>query len=263
MKKWHFLIVVLCFLAFNFSAVAEVKKMTFVCEDKEDFPSLIGNKAELEKVKPGVAVEVLHAVGKKLGINIVVNRVPWKRALELELNNNKVDGLFLASYKKEREAFGAYPMKDGQVDKNRKFSTVTYVFYKLKNSEVKYDGNELKNFNGKIGSPRGYSIVEDLQKKGYTVDESDSTLTDMKKLSLGRVGVVVALELTGDHILEKNPNLSNVIEKITTPLTTKGYYFMLSHQFVKDNPALAEKFWTEIADTSEKNYKNLVNKYLD
>lgn len=256
------IILLLCVLVFILPATAEMKKITFVCEDKEDFPVLMGNSSELAKTKPGVAVEILNMVEKKLGVVIEIKRVPWKRALEIELKNNNADGLFTASYKKEREEFGSFPMKDGQIDKNRKFSNVTYVFYRQKNTSVDYDGTVLNNLKGKIGAPRGYSIVEDLQKKGYAVDESGSTQTDLLKLAKGRIGAVAALELTGDYILKTNPDLNKAVEKISTPISTKGYYFMLSHQFVKDNPELSQRIWTEIAATSSKEYQNLVKKYL-
>lgn len=258
-------LMVLCMISLSTpyaTAMAEEIKMTFACEDKEDFPALIGNSTEIDPVKPGVAVEIIKIVGKKLGISLTFKRVPWKRALEVELGGNNVDGLFTASYKKERETVGRFPMKDGQIDTSRKFSTVTYVFYKKKNSDADYDGKDVKNLKGSIGAPRGYSIVEDLQKKAYAVEESNSTMADLKKLALGRVGLVAALELTGDDILRTNPDLNDSIEKISTPISTKGYYFMLSHQFVKNNPVLAEKIWTEIAETSAKSYFEIMKKYL-
>jgi polar amino acid transport system substrate-binding protein len=256
------IILMVCLFGFNFSAFADVKKMTFMCEDKEDFPALMGNTAEIEKTKPGVAVEILRMAGKKLGVTIEIKRAPWKRALEIDLKNDAVDGLFTASYKKEREEFGSFPMKDGQIDKNRKFSNVTYVFYRQKGTTVDYDGKELKNLKGKIGAPRGYSIVDDLQKKGYQVEESSSTLSDLNKLSKGRIGAVAALELTGEDILKTNPDLAGAVEKISTPISTKGYFFMLSHKFAKENPEFAEKFWSTIAELSSKNYQDLVKKYL-
>lgn len=264
MRSMRFGLITIAYLVlFSASAFAEVKKMTFVCEDKEDFPALMSDGSDMNATKPGVAVEILKTAGKNLGVEIEIRRVPWKRALEIELATNIADGLFPVSFKKEREVFGAYPMKDGKVDESRRFSTLTYSFYRLKNSGTDYDGNELSNLKGKIGAPRGYSIVDDLRKKGYTVEESNSTLSDLKKLSLDRVGAVAALEMSGDYILRANPDLNGSVEKISKPISTKSYYFMLSHGFVKSNPELAEKLWDEIAAISQKNYDVIIKKYLE
>lgn len=254
------MLVVSVFL-FGFTANAGVKELTFVCEDKEDFPFLIGNQSEIDPIKPGVYIEGFGILGEKLGIKIRFRRVPWQRAFEIELKEGRADGLFSASYKKEREDFGIYPMKNGNIDESRRLATSTYVFYRLKGSDTDYDGKELKNLNGNIGAPRGYSVVDDLKKKGYTIRESASTLTDMMNLIEGRVVVVAALELTGDNILKKYAKLNQHIEKIKTPIAIKAYYLMLSKQFVNANPELAEKIWNVVKEIREKNYPELIKKY--
>lgn len=255
----------LFFLAVSVSmAFAEVKEMTFVCGDADDFPYVVGNGPEIDPAKPGVSVDAIKMVTEKMGIKATIIRLPWKRALEIDLQDGKADGAFTASYKKEREVFGVYPSKDGKVDEEKRFSTVKYVFYKKKGTSIDYDGTELKGISGnKIGAPRGYSIVEDLKKKGYDVEETSSTLTDLKKLSLGRVGAVAALEESGDFVLSKNPDLAASIEKIAVPISSKPYFFMFSHQFVKANPEVAEKIWNALVEIREKEYKKLLAKYLE
>jgi polar amino acid transport system substrate-binding protein len=52
-------------------------------------------------------------------IKIIIKRLPWKRAFEGELKTGSADGLFGASYKKEREPFGAYPMNGDKPDESR------------------------------------------------------------------------------------------------------------------------------------------------
>ncbi len=240
----------------------QVKELTFACEDQEDFPNVLGSSEKINPDKPGVAIEVLRLVEKKLNVKINIKRGPWKRILEIDLKTGVVDGVFTASYKPERDAFGAFPKKDGKIDETRRFASVTYSFYKLKNSQVNWDGTTLKNFTASIDAPRGYSIVDDLKKKGYNVEESASTNLGFKKLIANRVSLVAALETTGDHFLSKTSEFNSKIEKVNPPIISKAYYFMLSNQLAQKDPVFAEKFWNAIKEIREKEFKIIIEKYL-
>jgi len=241
---------------------AQVKEITFVCEDQQDFPNVIDSGDQIRSKNPGTAVDVIRLLEKRLNLKINIKRVPWKRALEVELKNGSVDGLFTASYNPAREEFGVYPKKDGKIDESRRYSSTTYNFYKLKGTKIDWDGKELKNFKGSIDAPRGYSIVDDLKKKGLTVEESPSTVTSFKKLQAGRVQLVAALEYSGDNLIETSPEFKGKIEKVQNPIVTKPYYFIFSHQFVKNHPELAEKIWNNLKEIREKELNKIMAKYL-
>ncbi len=241
---------------------SEPTEITLMCEDQEDFPNVLGKTDKVEATNPGVAIELIRLMEKKMGIKINIKRAPWKRALEMELKTGAVDGVFTASYKPEREEFGEYPKKDGKLDESKRYNTITYVFFKAKGAKIDWDGKDLKGFTGTIDAPRGYSIVDDLKKKGYTVEESPSTSVGFQKLVAGRVGLVAALEATGDHTLSKAADVAKKVEKVNPPIVSKSYYFILSHQFVKANPVLAEKFWNTMKEVRDKEYKKILAKYL-
>jgi len=238
------------------------EKLVLSCEDKEEFPNFLGNSTDIDWKNPGIVPEMLKMVEKKVGVKFDFRRTAWKRALEVDLKDNITQGLFTASYKKEREEFGAYPMKDGKADVSKSFYTTTYVFYKAKNSAATWDGKELKNLKGNIGFPRGYSIGADLKDKGYGVEESDYALNDLKKIAAGRIEICAELEMQADNILENNPDLAAKIEKVALPIVNKPYYLMLSKQFISKNPALADKIWTAIGEVRESDYKKLLLKYM-
>lgn len=241
---------------------AEVKEVKFVCEDKETYPDVLGEGSQLDMKKPGVAVETLKMLEGKLGIKVSFVRMPWKRALESELKAGTVDGAFTASYKKEREEFGVYPKtKDGKLDEDRRYGTTAFYFYKLKKANLEWDGKMLKNLKGNIGGTFGYSIVDDLKKMGYGVETSPASLNDMKKIVAGRIDICAALESEGDNLLKKTPEFSAAIEKMEPPIVTKGYYIMLSKQFVEKNPILSEKIWDAIKEIREKNMSEIMDKY--
>jgi polar amino acid transport system substrate-binding protein len=242
---------------------AEVKEVRFMCENIEQFPVYIGNSDIVDWNKPGAGIECVKMLESKLGIKVTVERAPWKRVLDVELKNGTIDGAFSASYKKERETLGAYPMKDGKVDKTRRFHSDTYVFYKLKDANFSWDGKKVSNLKGMVGAPNGYSVIDDLKSLGISVEESNGTPMDFRKLAAGRVGAVAALELTADLLLKKHPDLNKVIVKVATPIVSKDYYVMLSNQFVKSNPALADKIWNALGKMRENEFPKLVKeKYM-
>jgi len=72
--------------------------MTIAYEDKEQPPYYMGNTMEVLASNPGVAVEMVKAVEKRVP-NLVINlvRAPWKRCTT-QLGDDQYDGIFNASY---------------------------------------------------------------------------------------------------------------------------------------------------------------------
>ncbi|MBI9092575.1 MAG: transporter substrate-binding domain-containing protein [Desulfobacterium sp.] len=245
-----------------FTGIAQAQTITFVCENKQDVPTIMGNTTEVEDQKPGMGVEAVRMLEKELGMTIVLKRLPWKRCMK-ELADGKADGLFTASYKEKRKKYGKYPEKDGQVDVSRRYSSSSYAFYRLKSSPLDFTGKNYGVFTGKIGGPRGYSIIDDLKAKGLKMDESPSTEIDFKKLMGKRLQAVAAIESNGDYFLTKNSEFSENIEKMKPLIVEKPYYFMLSHQFYDKNPGMAEKIFDTIAEIRENaEYQNKLADYL-
>lgn len=187
-------------------------------------------------------------------IKFKYNSTPWQRCLH-NIETGVTEGCFTASYKDERLKHGFYPgtQSGGAVDPNLRLHSSSYSLYVAKGSTIDVAENlTINNLKGKIAAPTGYSIGDDLAKAGYTIDEQAAkTLSNFKKLAAGRVDAVAALTLNGDNILQKNPDLSNKIMKIETPLVDKPYYVMFSKQFVNSDKALAEKIWSTMAQLRE------------
>lgn len=234
--------------------------LVILCEDREDFPNVIGDGERINERRPGVAIEFVRLLGKKLKMNVVIKRMPWKRCLEIEIRQGRADGVIPISYRKEREEIGAYPMKNGKPDARYMFSVESYMFYKPKGSQIAWDGGIIRDFRGIVGAPPGYSVIDNILKMGLRLEEGYS-LANMQKLVSGRIQLVAALEREGDHVLVTHPDLGRKIEKIRPPIVTKNYFLMLSHQFVNNNPALANKIWDTVRVLRETEYKRLVRKY--
>ena len=211
---------------------------------------------------PGPALSSSSCSSEELGLRLVIKRLPWKRALELELKNGTVDGLFPVSYRKEREDFGTLPMKEGKADEGRSMFVSSYHFYKLRTSPLDWDGRTLRHLDGAIGASRGYSIVDDLKLMGYKVEESDDGRKDLRRLTQGWLGAIAALESAEDHLLEASAEFSGLVVKVQPPISKKHYYLMLSRQFVASNPELAQRIWDKCKELRDRELPRILRKYL-
>ncbi|NOX33184.1 MAG: transporter substrate-binding domain-containing protein [Deltaproteobacteria bacterium] len=262
MRQLFKAVMILLLLGTILPGITQAQSLTFACEDKQDFPTVIGNTDKVLDEKPGMGVEAIKLLEKKLDIEITIKRLPWKRCLR-ELEKGNIDGLFTASYKDKRKKYGRYPEKNGKVDPSRRFTSASYAFYKLTGSKLDFTGKNYKIFTGKVGGPLGYSIIDDLKKKGLQMEESSSTEIDFKKLLSNRLQAVAALELTGDYYLTMNKNFSKKIVKMEPLIVEKPYYFIVSHQLYETNHELAEKIFDSIAEIRENpDFKKKLADYL-
>ncbi|MBF0572467.1 MAG: transporter substrate-binding domain-containing protein [Desulfamplus sp.] len=247
---------------------ANAVQMTISYEDKEQPPYYLGTGDNIPIDKPGVAVEMVKMLENKLdGLKITLKRTPWKRCT-LELSRNTVDGIFNASYRKERLELGWYPTIDGTlegaVDNSRRITTISYSLYVLRDSKVAWDGKTITGINDrKVGAPLGYSIVDDLLQIGVAVEEAPNTEMNLRKLLKERISAAALQNVTADGFIKSHVPEFEKIKKIEPPLVSKHYYLMLSNKFVETNPKLAQKIWDAIKEIREAKFEELVLKYND
>ncbi len=255
-------IFLLLFINVVFVVYAKPVKVTFGYQDSSNYPFQTGEGADINWEKPGIAVEMLKLIEKEGNIEITFERLPWKRGLD-RLKKGIIDGLFSASYKSERLAFGAFPMKNNKVDEEKRSYYNSYSLYKISGSSISWDGKKISNLRYGLSSVRGFSIVNDLRKMGIKIYEYNSTAKCMRQLVEGRIDGVAALELAGDSILFGDKKRFAKIVKVKPPLKTKAYYLMFSHQFIQKNPELAKTIWNAIARVREsEQIKGINRKYF-
>ncbi len=228
-----------------------------VFSDIEAFPIQMGNGESIAD-PPGIVVEIISQAAKELGLNIKIERRPNLRVLA-ELEEGTADGAFSFSFKEERLKNGQYPMKDGKLDGSRRLVTIAYYVYKVKDSPLDWDGKQFINLNGVIGANAGYSIVDDLRKKGVEVEEAKSTEQNFEKLKLGRIAGYATQDITADRIVASGQYGEFV--KVPIPLATKDYFLMFSNQFMEKHPDIAEQFWAKIGELRDSVTKEVLPKY--
>jgi len=234
---------VLYVLLFTINIYAKPIEIIIAYQNTDNYPFQTQNSQVTNWKKPGVLLEMLKIVEKKMNIKIQFIRYPWKRAL-IELKQGKIQGVFSASYKPKRLEYGHYPKNGDEIDLNRRTHYNSYSLYKRASSNISWNGKVLKNLTRDICAEREYSIVDDLKKMGFNVYEVSYSSKCMELLYNNRVDAFATLELAGDALL-KQSKYKNIV-KVIPALKTKAYYLMLSHQFVDKHPTLSEQIWNTI-----------------
>ncbi len=242
---------------------ANADTLVWVTDDTPGGNYIIGGGPEFQRKNPGIEIELYQLVAEILSLDVRLERRPWNLCLHL-IEQNKVDGIFPASFKSSRTKIGTYPMKNGKVDTTRKTRNNGYFLYKLKKDPIHWDGHEFKNVSGLVGIPLGWSIAEDLKPKYHFIREETVNRKTPKLLIHKRLQGFVCLETVFDAYLEKYPNDYGNIEKVKPPIWEKPYYLMLSHKFTRNRPKLAEQIWDTIKAVKQtKRYSSIVKRYVD
>lgn len=232
-------------------------------QDTENEPYQLGNGAQIDAHRPGLAVELMRLAAERAGLKPRFERLPWRRALD-HLRANEVDGVFGASFSVERQEIGVYPLREGVVDPSRRAYRNAYRLYARIDNAPSWDGKALTGLDGAVGAQRGYSVVSDLKALGAPVDEGLSLRGDFHKLMLGHIGAVAALEAAADAWLDRHPATARKVRKIGPPLSTKDYYLLLSKGFVAAHPRAAEAVWRAVAELRDgPQMDQLLRKYLE
>jgi len=243
-----FATLILCFISINLllpSAWGAVQTVSLTYETTPNPPRFFGLGTAIDWKKPGISLDVLQEVARRLGIKFEYSRRPWVRGLYL-LENNKVDGIFHSSYKKKRTAFGVYPLQNGVVDPSRAIFVQRYNLYKRRGSPLTWDGSSLENLQGSVAVIRGYAIKGDLEKMAVPVVEVSSQEKVLEKVLRGKIDAFANLEGMTDYYLSFNRNRFADIEKMSPPFKAKPYHLMFSRQFYQQHQTLAERIWDEI-----------------
>lgn len=235
-------------------------------DDTPGNPWIIGGGAQFDKTLPGIEIELYRLMAARLGLKLNLFRLPWKRCLS-ELKQGRLDGIFPASFKPERLAFGVYPMKNGRVDPLRKSRDSAYYLYTGKTAPLAWDGNRFVNLHlmrrKTIGVPLGWSIVSDLRSMEIDLLEKPRPEDLLEILNRGGLAGIVCLDTVIDTYLVQRPNQFIGIRKNQPAVAEKAYYLMLSHPFFSRHPVLSEKIWDAIAAIqNEPTYKAVMEHYM-
>jgi len=255
-------IFIILFLTTSYSAAAtQTFTIQLVYVDVDATPFQVGEGTAIAD-PPGIAVELVIKGIKATGNDYQLIRLPQKRMLkELELGN--IDGAFIFSYTPERALLYAYPLKNNIPDSRLRVTNISYCLYRIKGTNVKWNGNHFSNINMPIGANKGWVIVDTLKKMGISVDDGGKGYKEnFYKLRAKYISAYAGLEPSADAYLSSTGQW-RYIEKTGPPIQSKDYFLIFSKKFFKDHPETANSIWNAVAKERKKNEKSLYKKYLN
>jgi polar amino acid transport system substrate-binding protein len=169
--------------------------------------------------KQGVITEIIVEAFKISGYKVVIDFLPWKRALEAT-KRGEYDALFSAWYRQDRTQWFDY--SDPLPIANQ------LVFFKRIDRNISYRTFEdLRPY--KIGVVRGYSNPVEFDRAGLNTEAVTDDHLNMKKLAAGRVDLVLIDKIIGQYIIKTElPESAPLLEWLDPPVTMDNQYLIFS-----------------------------------
>lgn len=165
----------------------------------------------------GIYPSLISAAFAKMGTNVQLNAIPWKRALaEADEGKAGVGGIYKNSARLEKYDFSEAIYQE------------KLVLYTLKDKTFPFA--KLDDLKGKsIAVVRGWSYGDAFDKaradKLFKAEETENDQLNLKKLAAGRVEAVVASPAAADPILKKE-GLTDKVVALSEPVTTNDTYLI-------------------------------------
>ncbi|SMC22001.1 polar amino acid transport system substrate-binding protein [Andreprevotia lacus DSM 23236] len=193
----------------------------------------------------GLAQQAIRNAAAGLPVQLKWVTAPRRRCVA-DLSTNTTQGL-VAAYDLQRTAYTAYPMRNGQPDRQRNVAMVRVRFYVRSASPLSWDGNKLGGVaDPLVGVQAGFVYANDLLQHGIRADEGAPGLdAQFAKLANGRVDAVAAMENEAAPLIaQRYPGQIRALEPVFEDIPL---YLAVSLPFYQQNRALVETIWSRLA----------------
>jgi len=213
----------------------------------------------------GLHIDIIRKALTNLGYEPSFKPLPWQQCLS-EAKAGHFDAVATVSYKEDRTPFLNYPESAEKGGKSpERVTQVEYVVitpsHDAKGKPITYTFNgDLKTIPSPVRVPKGYSIVENLEKAGLKVEEGPNSIENFKKLVRQKTGSVIDLEEVAKH-LATQPEFSEKYTVAKEPIFSKSYFLAFTKKDEKIKEAEQQKIWQEIAKI--RNDEKLMGKFLE
>jgi polar amino acid transport system substrate-binding protein len=247
----------ICFLLSLFPIWSYAQTFNIIGDD--DYPPFTYSD-ENSHVK-GIDIELFQEAANRLGIEINIKLVPWKRLLKMTKQGDIV-GSFAMFKTPERESFSlfTYPIHYS-----------TFKLFTTKNQDLNY--SSVKDLYGKrIGIEAGFVISDEFDQAS---SRGDITLIQIfnfddafRRLLMGGIDAFVGNDLVVQHKLKygytKIKNISDIVALAKPLKQTRGAYFVLSKEFPLDDKLLWQKKFTDTLKAMEQDgtSNRIIQKYI-
>lgn len=225
-----------CLLALPAAGLAAPPTLQLCQSDEGDYPWTLRDRAGLNNL-------LIERAARRNGVRVRFHPMPWARCL-FKVSAGDMDGIVGASFRPERQRIGAYPMRDGQPDAERRLMRNRYLLYRRQNDlAVQWDGRRLM-VPGLVGVPTGYSVAGLLRQHGAAISQKERLPARLlQELVAGNLRAVTLTAGEGERLLADHAQFRDRIEVLPVALEEKDFYLVFSHRFRERNPALTERFW--------------------
>lgn len=192
----------------------------------------------------GLVFVELKQLEKELKQKFTYIRLPWKRC-QYEAQSGTIDGLIAASFTKERQQWGVYPMKGDKLNRHLRMHTDSFYVYVRKDSGIDFrEGKFINLGKEQIGVQIGYSVGSDLKEMQLPVHDSFTTAYDiLKQLHIKALNIAILQNHETKRTLRENPQFQSTIVRIEEPFKVKDQYLMFNKEFYSKNKNLVESIW--------------------
>lgn len=244
---------VLCYLILAINASAIAKPVLEVLRGNGSYPpyEMVDKSGRLI----GVHIEIVKAVGRKLGFQVVFKSLPWNRAIHL-IKKGEADAITYIGKTKTREQF-VYFCPGNNLSETRN------AFFALKEQakEIDFKG-DFENLAGlKVGTIQGYSYGEAFNNAtSFTKDSgAQDQQTLVKKLLGKRFDLAFGNLDTINYALMK----AGLNQKIVNlPYVSRGLKQYIAFSKHRGHKQLADEFAEEmIAFKKTASYLAILKKY--
>ena len=220
----NFFISVICLL--GFPTLSHAQDVRLACDPwvpfvGEDLPHM------------GFYTHMVVEAGKKVGLNVKLEIMPWKRVITLT-KNDKLDGILCPVITEERRSWLTYADEVFFVNEVGFFTTKQNPV-----ASVKFEDLKEKRLGALTASAFLKDLIDSgLDPKGYSNDE-----TGFKMLAGNRFDAIYEVRAAGDYLFSST--LSDIAHKIDYVGTVKKMYH--SPAFRKSHPD-AEEFAKKLSE---------------
>lgn len=224
--------VVSCFFALMLSISCVAKPVLFV---GSEFPSVLEKTSSGEII--GIGADIIHLMEQRLGYDIEISFVPFKRALKM-MENGSADGL-IGPYKSvNREQYMHYTQQHIYEDQ--------IYFYGKKESEIQWGGDFSLLKGQAVAVVLGWFLGAEFERhrNSFVISDVVNLEAGFKMLMADRVDLILAYPAAVDRV-EKSLDIDNKIKLLPPAVTINKGYFAFSK--IKANKEFVEQFDSQLS----------------
>ena len=198
----------------------------------------------------GFMTEITREAFKRSGWDYELEYMNWNRAEGL-CKQGKLDMVQGGFYTDERSKI--YRLTD-------QYATVSIVFFKKKGNELSY--STIDELAGKkVGLIRGWIYPDAISKStSLKLDYVDKPLSNIKKLLVGRVDVIVGSKaVIIDTVNREMPDQAGMLVPMDPPIKANPVHNIISSK-IADSKAIAEAFNNGLKEIREDGTYDEINK---